>query len=371
MNNLQLNHEEMFNYYKMNFQSLFSNSKDLDTLALKAVDRKKFQIQNFDTRIKNCAGEAALGKTSFATYLKNWDTSSLKNIATKNGGLLCGLFHFGAHRHFLLDTVCEGIDTVSPIAGKAYDDLQNLARSGNNILANKIQLLDVEEGKVGRNLLRALRSGRIGGIYVDGNMGPSSQLPTDDCVYVNFFGKTFKVKAGIARLSLLLNIPILPVFCSGDTSNPSIHFGKLISPPDKSNACKQVYYNHAMQSLYLGLQEQVKNSPENWEYALCMHRWISSTDSNIKCHTPTDKVKFISINSNKVSFLLKDRRLVIVNTERGKGFKVPSELTETLSSLFSLDTVAWERFKLDIERENYSAERLLEQMLTADIINIS
>ncbi|MEI8620969.1 hypothetical protein P4S66_08900 [Pseudoalteromonas sp. B129b] len=336
MRSLQLNDEELFAHYKMNLQAILPHSKNLDELALNSIQQKRIQINNFENRISFCAQQAAIGKKSFSTYFNNWSSSAIKDIVDERGGLLCGLFHFGAHRHFFLDTMCEGIDTVAPIAGEAYTDMQRLAKSGTNKVSDRILLLEVEGDKVGRNLFKALRSGRVGGIYVDGNMGPSSTVSSDDCVNVNFFEKTLKVKAGIARLSLLLQLPILPVFCSGNISNREIKFGELIKPPKKTSLDKNNYLVQAMQALYFELQEQVKESPEDWEYALCLHRWIDSVESNLKGNHSTSRFTFISVNTKNTSLLIKDTRLVIVNTQRGKGFNVPEELTNILGRLFKI-----------------------------------
>lgn len=371
MKSLQFNDEELFAHYKMNLQAILPSVENLDELALNSLRRKKIQIQNFEQRVNICAQQVAIGKNSFPAYFQNWSSSAIKEIADKNGGLLCGLFHFGAHRHFLLDSMCQGIDTVSPIAGEAYSGIQRLAQSGESKIAEKLLLLEVEGEKVGRDLFRSLRAGRVGGIYVDGNMGPTSAASSDDCVNVNFFDKKLKVKAGIARLSLLLQLPILPVFCSGKNSNPEIKFGELITPPPKTSLEKNNYPVQAMQALYFELQEQVKRSPEDWEYALCLHRWVDSVESSFKSNHSTSKFTSISVNTINTSLLIKDDRLIIVNTQRGKGFTVPEELTDILGCLFKIKNMSWRRFKADVEKHNYCALKLIEQMTNANLIEVS
>lgn len=371
MATIQFNDEELFAHYKMNLQAILPSTENLDELALNSLQRKKNQIRNFEQRVNFCAQQVAIGKKSFPPYFRNWSSSAIKEIADKNGGLLCGLFHFGAHRHFLLDSICQGIDTVSPIAGEAYSGIQRIAQSGENKIAKKLLLLEVEGEKVGRELFRSLRAGRVGGIYVDGNMGPTSVTSSDDCVNVNFFEKTLKVKAGIARLSLLLQLPILPVFCSGNDSNPEIKFGELIIPPPKTSLEKNSYPAQAMQALYFELQQQVKKSPEDWEYALCLHRWVDSVESNSKRNHSTRKFTLISVNTTNTSMLIKDNRLIIVNTQRGKGFKVPEVLTDVLGCLFKIKQMPWNEFKADIEKHNYCASKLIEQMTNANLIEVS
>src|SRR5438093_650502 len=73
------------------------------------------------------------------------------------------------------------------------------------------RLIEVESARVGRDLVKGLREGRVGLIYVDGNMGPDGHKVEEGGVDVDFVGRRIRVKEGIARLSHSLRMPVLPL----------------------------------------------------------------------------------------------------------------------------------------------------------------
>ena len=372
MDELNLEYNEMREYFRMNFQSLSLPHDDLNSLSQNAISKKTYQMNSFQKRLRKYVNDIVIDdKGSLNPILSGLDGKYLTSLASTHNGLLCGLFHFGAHRHFLLDTVSMGIKTVVPIAGDAYQDLQTLARNSNEEIARRIQLLKVEGEDVGLKTLKALRSGFIGGIYIDGNMGPSNKISSEGCVNVNFFNHSISVKAGIARLSLLLKLPILPIFCDGHKENPSVYFGELISPLNNEIQNKEAYYQKVMQSLYLALEKAVKNSPEDWEYALCLHRWINSVDIPTYKEIPLLNINTITLNTDKISILEKEEGLVIINTFMSKGFRVPQSLNPTIKNLVKKEYLLWTEFKENVESINYNAEDLIKEMYITGIVSIN
>ncbi len=371
-NGAELDNTEMFDYFYMNYQSLFKSEPiDLSKLASQAIVNKQTHQNQFKSRLNIYADNFSKGDFTLDAYLRGWDASYIHQLIEEYGGLLFGLFHFGAHRHVLLDSAGINIPVVAPIAGQSYYDLQKMMSSSSEEKANLVQLIEVEGEKVSRELFKALRNGRVGGIYVDGNMGPTDKQKIESGVQVDFFKHKLMVKAGIARLSLLLKLPILPVFCINNNNVDEVEFGKLIKPA-KKEANKSEFCISVMQNLYKELEAKVKKSPSDWEYALCLHRWITSVGGGV------DNVKVlpiifdtITLKHKLVSEIRKDDSYFWVNTSLSKGFKVPNKLIFIFKELYRKRKLSWQYFSSLILQNKYVAEEVLIQLLRNELVELN
>lgn len=366
---MEFHKKEMFDFYQINFKSMFADSRDITELANKAFQNKAHQESHFQNRIEACVAQVVSGNENIQSYLSGWDTDYTNQIIDIHGGLLYGLFHFGHHRHFLLDSVANELSIVAPIAGKAYSELQHLASLKSEHIANRIKLLEVEEEKVSRDLIRELKQRKVGGIYVDGNMGPSSTSSKEGCITVEFFDHRISVKAGIARLSQLMKLPILPVFCIGSLA-PRVEFGQLILPPF-NNEDKQQHSINVMQYLYKGLQLQVEKSPADWEYALCLHRWLNDKQDRINSVKGWSNATSIKLNMDRVTPLEKGQELYLVNSKSYKGFKVPYKLKSLIWELINSPVIPLEQFVIGIKKYNVDPEVLINEMHNSDLVTLN
>lgn len=371
-NDSELENKEMFDYFHMNYQSLFElEPVDLSKLSSLAILRKESHQKHFQSRLNTYADNFSKGDFTLGTYLKGWDTDYLRQLVEDYGGLLFGLFHFGAHRHVLLDSAGINIPVVAPIAGQSYYDLQKLMSFSSEEKANRVQLIEVEGEKVSRELFKALRKGRVGGIYVDGNMGPTDNQKSGNGVKIDFFQHKLSVKAGIARLSLLLKLPILPVFCINNHGVDEIQFGKLIGPvakdTDKNEFCISV-----MQKLYKELEIRVKKSPSDWEYALCLHRWITTLKKESVHKAKELPIAFdtITLRHSFVSEISKDDSYFWINTSLSKGFKIPNTLSFIFKELYEKKILSWQQFSEAVEQNKFSGKELLIQLLHNELVEV-
>lgn len=369
----------MLSYYQMNYQALFGDRqtvKQLQTLAQSAVANKTAQDVNFCTRTQNDISQLSQ-QTGFMpnAYLADWQQDKIPQLTQIHGGLLIALFHFGSHRHVLLDLACQNINIVAPIAGQSYDELHQLMQASSAGVADKLQLLEVEGNGVGKALLRGLKNGRVGGIYVDGNMGPSTSDSKEGTVDVEFFQYDITVKAGIARLALLLNLPILPVFCN-DEGKPSVDYGEIIVPEQMAaELSRNEKTQIILQQLYSELQQRVERSPADWEYALCFHRWIAKSKKQPKSVTASlvlidtmDGMTQLQINTTELSVIDKQESLYWVNTLLAKGFKVPEKLIPLFREMHHEGHIQWSKFKQEVIKVAAQPHNLLQQMLKNQLV---
>jgi len=327
---------------------LFGNTDgfSVSNLAKRALEMKEAQQKSFDDRVKQYFAKLntetdsqELQRLFQQKHIEVWPSNLICQLHEKYGSVLLGLFHFGPHRHIFLDLAAQRLPTIAPIAGKAYWDFYNLRHSAPAEFADSIQLLEVEKRKVGSSVFREIKKGRIGAIYVDGNMGPSSSIDDESHVEVEFFGKRINVKYGISRLQKLLKLPILPILsCEigselNGTSKKHIKFAEPILPmkegEDKQEKITDIYsHQKTMQTLYNFLSEEVKKTPEHWEFALCFHRWLAKeTETDLlKSENFKDVItgkKRIELNKNKVVAIGTLENMVWIDFTNGEGYKPP------------------------------------------------
>lgn len=277
-------------FYYLNFLSVFGDQLPIDQIGRisdAALENRKLERICFRRRMSTMVDQFRSSRRDGVApevpgpALTGWDAEKLalvSRIREQGRGLLLGLFHFGAHRQIPVDLGTLGVPISAPIAGKAYWDIYALREEAPQDLADCLKLLEVEKRSVGRELLVDLRRGRVGALYVDGNMGPDGTFAEEGSVEVGFLGRRIRVKAGIARLSVGLGAPILPLFAtsSGGKEPPRIVFGDPVFPPQRAPGGERSdagELESTMSKLYSQLEREVRAAPASWEYGFCLHRW--------------------------------------------------------------------------------------------------
>jgi hypothetical protein len=212
------------------------------------------------------------------TMLDGWDRilPVIMDHSERYGGVLIALFHYGAHRWIISDLALSGLPVTAPVSPDSCRQYGELAADGPATYKQNLEFLSVANPRVGRSLLAALRLGRTGVIYVDGNMGPPTGAPRQDreqTSMIDFLGRTIRVKAGIARLSSALTQPILPLFAGRpvDAGPARISAGELVWPPARND---EAGITATLQALYHSLAERILADPAPWEFAAYAHRWL-------------------------------------------------------------------------------------------------
>jgi lauroyl/myristoyl acyltransferase len=330
-----------FIHYYTNFLGLFGNDRsaaEIRATAHAASELRVRAIDGFADRLKSLNADflqqrKATGRRPErmpVPLMQGWDEARLQTIMEEHGGALIALFHYGDHRQIFADLASLGVPFVAPVAKQAYFECSELMKSGPEPFEHAMSLLEVEDARVGRKLFSALRKGRLGLIYVDGNMGPDGHLVEDGAVRVEFLGKRIRVKAGIARLSIGLGLPVLPLFAS--TRNGSVHaeFRPLIIPPAKSGPADGVQADGAlisiMQMLYTQLASEVLRAPEHWEFAFCFHRWLdeaeSAGSSSAGGNLPAEDHS-LTVDARRITEFRRDREVFWIHVGRQRAYRLP------------------------------------------------
>lgn len=130
----------------------------------------------------------------------------------------------------------------------------------------------INRGMTIRQLLKALKEGRIVGILSDQDGGPGGR-------FVEFFGRLASMPAGVAAFALRTGAPVFPAFDFRE--NLTDHRIEVLGPlevPDPSLP-QEERERRMLQEYARTLEDAVRRSPEQW---LWFHkRWKSTPDRTI------------------------------------------------------------------------------------------
>lgn len=326
-----------FQHYYLNFLALFGQRRallEIEQAAHAAVAWRDAEIERFDAALRAMhAHYLDVGPDGGdpVPHLAGWDEIDFAALRAAHGGVLVALFHYGRHRQVLADLAVMGERFIAPVAKHAYFDCSRIAAVASPRFGEAMRLIEVESPRVGRELLKGLRDGRLGLIYVDGNMGPDGHLVEEGAVAVDFLGHRIRVKEGIARLAQGLGLPVLPLFATApvDGGPACVRAGRLLSleahaDPAIAASLRQVL----MQSLYEQLGALVREAPAPWEFGFCLHRWIQPATTTPDPVMPEARAStaaaWLQVQPERIAPYQRDGELYWVDVRRQKAFRLPS-----------------------------------------------
>jgi lauroyl/myristoyl acyltransferase len=361
-------------HFRLNLLTLFGGRRSqewIDRMAHDAVEHRRHGLASMSLRLQTLRqrfdADASAGRCSAppAPYLAGWDLQAVRDALAASGGAMLAVFHYGAHRQILADLACLQLPYVAPVAEEAYFAQIEAMTHAPPACRDAVRLLQVERAEVGRELLRALRSGRIGVIYVDGNMGPDGHLVQEGSVVVDFLGQQIRVKAGIARLATRLGLPIIPAMVVDAASGPAIRLGAAIDCRDPGGDNPQ---QAVMQTLYDHLARQVEAAPQYWEFAFCLHRWLEaqpSASTAMPAAWRGDERLFV--DRTQVALYRRDEQLYWCHARRNRAYRIPPWAADLFDALQQPRSVAQLRAALPTAPAD-QLPRLLEQLGNAGLL---
>lgn len=365
--------EEMLAFCQMNLESLLPDhytKSDIRQLAFNTIKNREMNGKHFEHWMAQFHVAYNNGeKISQTPFLLGWENNPIVNVREQYGGLLIGLFHYGAHRHVISDLIAQGIETIIPVAGQAYFGLKKLIPHSH---ASGTRLLEVEEQVVSRDLFKEIKSGKVGCIYIDGNMGPSTSQIKQGNQCIRFLDHKLSVKYGIARLSVMLKLPILPIF-SSSLSDATVKFGELIQPNTLIGQYgKAKAQTKIMQSLYDQLAIEVESDPTQWEFATCLHRWVQREhrEENITEIKSISKQSKLSVNTARIAELEHKGQLFWVHYKQARAFKIPPPLTSLFKRFYKHTEISIHEFTTETIKYEFISEQLLNDLQSKQLVQV-
>jgi lauroyl/myristoyl acyltransferase len=192
-----------------------------------------------------------------------WDLNELLPFIVKQPTILC-LFHLGYHAQIPAVLANRNIQFDILIDRNVYELQKNQIKEMKSKLLDQdsFRFLFSDDPQVLIKTRSTLNQGRHLLIFADGNSGTIKDTGNNR-VEVQFCGNKIKVRKGIAVLSYLLKIPIIPLTHMNRNNTWKIICGNIISPNIFKTGKEYVVF--AMQDLYRFLELQIVDDPYKWE----------------------------------------------------------------------------------------------------------
>lgn len=257
-------------------------------------------------------------------------------LLKSNPGIIC-TFHFGSYRLINLLLTTRGIPfslvvsrTVINMQGASISDLYNHYKSEQS--ESNIQIIDAEAPASALQMLRTLKSGKSLVVYIDGNTGAGdATFDSANCLEIPFLDKTIKARKGVATLSYLTKVPIIPlVSIRAAIQKNVLKFGSKIFPSFESN--KDEFVQSATARLFSFVETHIRKDPGQWESWLYLHKFASySTGIS---HVPTKKTGnytgTVKFNARAFGLFRLNKKHILLKKENYISYIIDSSVYELL-----------------------------------------
>ncbi len=280
---------------------------------------------------------------------------------TQNGQpfLFC-CFHTGAYSLLLGLLASKSLDfgflsnnTLTKRKEKLYFEVHQQYCEKYNLNSTP-QFINVEDKKGIWQAIRLLKQGKSLIVYADGNTGSNySKKESQNTIRVNFLGENLQVRQGIAFLSYMCTIPIVPIISSRiEESEFSLkrkfEFLPAIYPPNfedknsinptKYTISKEEFAAQTMQKLYSILEKEISKNDINSETVSKWEGWIFVNKFFEELHKPISLVQKTENNNavkkENLRYVFNEERFAIIESNK-KDHKNQHNQQNTLFDKFT------------------------------------
>ncbi|RKF41946.1 hypothetical protein BCY89_00055 [Sphingobacterium siyangense] len=193
---------------------------------------------------------------------ETWDTACLSDLKQASPRIIC-LYHLGMHAQLPKVLADAGISFDLLLDRRVFENqkAQLLAvQSDLQSQGSGYRFLMSDDPQVLLKARQSIRQGRHLLVFADGNSGTGESL--DKKVCIKFMDGNFYARAGIAWLSYILHIPVLPISHSEMKPGYRLLLGTEIAP--FLNEHRSEYAQRCLFELYDFLAAQIRKSPWQW-----------------------------------------------------------------------------------------------------------
>ncbi len=229
----------------------------------------------------------------------------------KKSPLIFCTYHLGSYRAIIGLLSRLGYDFSLVIDQQVYDqqgdNIREIVKSVNEHFNTEsdFDLINAEAFDSAMKMVKQLKQGKALVLYVDGNTGTGGVFRHDEKLeVVQFFNQQIFARQGIAYISFLTNVPIVPVISYREDienkdnislKNVVLEFFDEINPATTKS--KKIYCADTTQRLYKHLEEKLKTYPLQWEGWLYVHKYLDEKSVTIpKEERPIHYQKYKDLN---------------------------------------------------------------------------
>jgi len=230
---------------------------------------------------------------------------SVNNSYNLQQSIFC-TFHIGSYRLINLFLIKNKIDYTLVVSKKLLaaqgDTFIEFYKNQNYFKEGGFDVIDADSFTSTMNMIRHLKNGRSLLIYTDGNLGVGidAKESRNTCL-INFMSQKIYARSGVAFLSHLLDIPIIPVFSYKNSINVDvIKFEEMLCP--KKGISKSEYAHSVTSILYKKAEELITRNPSQWEGWLYLHKIAVVEKENFRYINKSNCNSSVNLSFNEDDF---------------------------------------------------------------------
>lgn len=286
-------------------------------------------------------------------------------LPRKNEACIYCSFHLGSYRlpNFIL--VKEEVDFTLLISEDDLSRSRDIYIDFFELLKKQCQkeasfsVINAEDPRIGIQMIRALKEGNSLMVYLDGNTGVGGMSRKDDKLMpINFLGKTILARKGIAYISYLLNVPIIPIVSyRTNLLNATVEFLPALRP-DKSIE-KETFTKQTTQHLFDIFSTYLLEYPTQWETWHYVNEFLDVKELSLPKNEAAYKEHQTYIyDVQRWGLFIKDQIHFLFDTRSYKCIKIPEPLWRLLYTVEKKEV------------ENTSLLELLKENLKNQLIQL-
>lgn len=337
---------------KVNYACLMKQAKkEIDTLIKNSNDLYKRQATLVSASLTNYF-PAVQTNDHFAVFEKVLFTQRLSFLEQFQPGILtmvqlAGIslpdllqlksapkiictFHYGSYRliNMLLakNAIPFALVVSSSVIARQGAGIANLFASySSSADSSNFKIIDAEAATSVLQMLRALKLGYSLIVYIDGNTGAGDPTFTStNCLSIPFLAKQIKARKGVATLSHITNISILPLVSYWEKTGKSVlQFGPIIDPSHYKDRTQYVY--QATTRLFSFITGYLKRDPGQWESLLYLHKFtmLESAASNVQARTKYKSDGLFKFNGRDFGLFTLGGKYILLMKQNYISFLIP------------------------------------------------
>lgn len=256
-------------------------------------------------------------------------------------------YHVGSYRliNFILDSFNIPFSLVvdNDFASEQQETVLKVAQEFREspfaVGPGELEIINAEEATGALKALRRLKQGKSLLLYIDGNTGVGGHTASSDkYLAVDFLSHSLNARKGIAYLSHIANVPIVPILCvRTGWLDRRIDLCEPIVPDLEID--RGAYCQRTTQALFAKLEEYVRRYPQQWEGWMYVHKFIiasQDTDNVTIMKTETAAIpEFRSdipftFNESRFSLLAFPKGDYLFDKQTFKVIEVPDTMKQVL-----------------------------------------
>ncbi len=258
-------------------------------------------------------------------------SSDLFQLKTKPA-ILC-TFHYGSYRLINMVLATHAIPFAlvvsSSVLAKQREGVQKLYTTyAANNAQTTFKIIDAESPTSALQMLRAIKQGYSLVVYIDGNTGAGDPtFSSSNCLTIPFLAKAIKARKGVATLSHIANVPILPLVSVWKHAGKSVlYFGVRIEPAHCKD--RENYVQRATTTLFSFIATYLHQDPGQWESLLYLHKFAVAEPvlpfslRKVDCN-PNE---FFRFNSRDFGLFMLENNYILLMKKNYMSFMIPPAL---------------------------------------------